>query len=315
MKILVTEPLHFAEEARRNLAALGAIVFGPFSDCVLARELLDCNVLMVRLGRYIGETLIASAPNLHFILTATTGLDHIDLRAAHHADVRVISLRDCPEAIADVSATAEHSFGLLLALMRRTTLAADHVLDGGWDRNRFWGTQLRGKRLGIVGYGRIGAMVARYGAAFGMKVGAYDREPTRIAAPAEPMSFEALLRLSDVISIHVTANPSNRHLIDREAIAQMKPSMFVINTARGSIIDEAALAEALSHGRVAGVAVDVLEGEECRDIGSSPLLACARTGHNVLITPHIGGATREAIQKAEVSVVAVLSAILKGQGS
>ena len=222
-----------------------------------------------------------------------------------------MSLRDCMQAIIDVSATAEHSIGLLLALVRRTRPAAAHVLDGGWDRNRFFGMQLRGKRLGIVGHGRIGALVAQYAAALGMEVVACDRNEEKVVPPAAAVPLATLLERCDAISIHVTAAPKNRHLINRAAIARMRHGAFLINTARGSIVDETALADAMSAEHLAGVAVDVLEGEERDGIASSPLLACARAGHNVLITPHIGGATLEAIRHTETAVVEVLTALVK----
>jgi len=303
MKIVVTEPLHLAEIVRETLGALGTVVYGPMDDDTLVRELADCDVLMVRLGRHIGEPLIAKAPRLHYILTATTGLDHIDLDAARLASVRVISLRDCQHAIMDVSATAEHCFGLMLALLRGTPAASAHVLAGGWDRDKFWGTQLKGKCLGIVGYGRIGAMVAACANAFDMTVVANDIKPEKVAPPAKSLSLDELLRTADIVSLHVTATPENRHLIDRDAIARLKRGAVFINTARGSLVDEAALAEAVESGRLLGVAVDVLEGEEHGGTSRSPLLATAQAGFNVLITPHIGGATREAIARTETVLI------------
>jgi D-3-phosphoglycerate dehydrogenase len=303
MKIVVTEPLHIAEGVKQMLGSLGTVVYGPFDDMALANEIADCDAMMVRLGRHVGKPLIAKAPRLRYILTATTGLDHIDLEAARLASVRVISLRDCPGSIRDVSATAEHCFGLLLALLRGMPAAAAHVLAGGWDRDRFWGTQLRGKRMGIVGFGRIGAMVASAAAAFGMDVIACDTAQGKIAPPARPVSFDELLRTSDVISLHATALPENRHLIDRSAVEQVKRGAVLINTARGSLFDEAAVAEALEDGRLFGVATDVLAGEEHGGVSGSPLLASARAGRNVLITPHIGGATRESIAATETALI------------
>ena len=314
MKILVTEPLNLADEVKRRLAALGSVVYGPFDDDALVDELADSDVLMVRLGRYIGAPLLAQAPKLRFILTATTGLDHIDVDAARRAGVRVISLRECPEAIRDVSATAEHCFGLILALVRHIPSAAHHVQAGGWDRDRFWGMQLAGKRLGIVGYGRIGAMVARYAAAFGMEVVACDRAPEKVRAPAKLVSFAELLQSADVVTLHVTGAPENRHLIDATAVARMKRGAIVINTARGSLADEEALASAVSRGHLAGVAADVLSGEERGDVQRSPLLACARKGGNVIITPHIGGAAREAIARTEAAIVERLARELAETG-
>jgi D-3-phosphoglycerate dehydrogenase / 2-oxoglutarate reductase len=315
MKIVVTEPLHLAEGVKQTLAELGGVSYGPFEDRALTSELVDCDVLMVRLGRHIGDAIITAAPKLRYILTATTGLDHIDLDAAKAASVRVISLRDCPGAILDVSATAEHCLGLLLALLRRTPAAAAHVREGGWDRDRFWGRQLKGKRLGVIGYGRIGAMVARYAAAFGMNVVGCDKAPTKIEPPARPVSFDELLRNSDIVSVHVTATPENRNLIDRAAIARLKQGAIFINTARGSVVDEVALAEAVRRGQLLGVAVDVLAGEEHGEVSNSPLLEAARKGCNVLITPHIGGATLESIARTETALIERFLEVLKGEGA
>jgi D-3-phosphoglycerate dehydrogenase len=303
VKILVTEPLNLADEVKRRLAALGSVNYGPFDDRALLEALADSDVLMVRLGRYISASLLNQAPKLRYVLTATTGLDHIDVDAARRAGVRVISLGECKEAIGDVTATAEHCFGLILALARRIPWAADHVLAGGWDRDRFWGMQLAGKRLGIVGYGRIGAMVARYANAFGMEIVAYDQATEKVRAPAKYVGFDELLRSSDVVTLHVTAALENRHLIDAAAVNKIKHGAIVINTARSFIADEEALGNALSRGRLAGVAVDVLAGEERGAIEMSPLLARGREGHSVIITPHIGGATSESVGRTEAAIV------------
>jgi D-3-phosphoglycerate dehydrogenase len=226
-----------------------------------------------------------------------------------------VSLRDCPGAISDVSATAEHCLGLLLALARGTVPAHAHARDGGWDRNRFFGRQLRGKRLGIVGYGRIGALMAGYGHALGMEVVANDRDPSKIGAPAKAVPLPELVRTADVISIHVTADPDNRHLIDAAAIASMRPGAYLLNTARGSLVDEAALAEAVASGHLGGAGIDVLDGEERGAAAASPLLAAAKAGHNIVITPHIGGATFEAIRQAECAVIDALARLVKDRGA
>jgi D-3-phosphoglycerate dehydrogenase len=214
-----------------------------------------------------------------------------------------------------VSATAEHCFGLLLALLRHTPAATAHVLAGGWDRDQFWGTQLKGKCLGVIGYGRIGAMVARYAASFGMEVFACDRVADKIGPPAKPVSFDELLRHADVVSVHVTATPENRNLIDRAAIARLKQGAILVNTARGSLVDEAALAEAVRRGQLLGVAVDVLAGEGYGEVSESPLLEAAREGRNILITPHIGGATLESIARTETALVERFLEVLKGEGA
>lgn len=310
MRIVVMDPTMMADEVKGVLKGLGTVVEGPFADTDLGHVVEDCDVLVVRLGHFIGEDLMRRAPQLRFIVTATTGLDHIDEDRARAHGIRIISLRDCRGEIQDVSATAEHTWGLLLALIRRVPAATDHVLKGGWDRNRFWGSQLRGKRLGIIGYGRIGAMVAGYGAAFGMTVGAYDRDASTVRPPARFVSLDDLMSTSDVISVHITSGPENRHFVDGPLLAKAKPGAFLLNTARGAVVDGAAAAEGVVSGRLAGVAVDVLEGEEHQAIASDPLLACARAGHNVLVTPHIGGATRESIARAEMAVIQELARAL-----
>jgi D-3-phosphoglycerate dehydrogenase / 2-oxoglutarate reductase len=313
MRIAVLEPEPMTDELRHRLGQLGEVVWGPLDDAALAEVLPGCEVLMVRLGRFIGPDLMTAAGRLRFIVSATTGLDHIDLAAASARGIRVVSLRDCTHLIGDVSATAELCWGLLLGLLRGIPSAVDHVRAGGWDRNRFWGTQLRGKRLGIVGFGRIGALVGGYGAAFGMDVVAHDRHRQRVAAPAQFLSLDEVMATSDVVSVHVTADPINRHLIDERRIALMKPGSVFINTSRGMIVDAAAVATAVADGRLGGAAVDVLEAEEHGTQANDPLLACMRQGGNVLITPHIGGATRDAIAHTEGVVVGVLTELLKAE--
>ena len=312
MKIVVTEPQFMSETVKTSLERLGQVSFGPFDDRGLESALAEADVLMVRLGRFVGDALLAKAPKLRAVVTATTGLDHIDLSAAKTASVRVISLRDCPGAIKDVSATAELAIGLMLALLRHIPSSTAHVRGGGWDRTKFWGAQVRGKRLGIIGYGRIGAMVAQSAAGLGMHVVAFDRDSSAVHAPARPVTFDELLETSDVVSIHATSAAENRHLLDQEAIARLKMGAVLINTARGHLIDENAVAAAVRSGHLAGVAADVLDGEERGQAQSSPLLACAREGYNVLVTPHIGGATHEAIAQAETAVVGVLEIMLQG---
>ena len=310
MKIVVTEPNMMSDKVKAMLGTIGIVHYGPFEDSELPELLSDTEVLMVRLGRYIGEDVLSLAPNLRYLVSATTGLDHLDLVAAKSASVRVVTLRECYELIQDVSATAEHCWGLLLALIRSTNRALGHVLDGGWDRNLFWGRQLRGKTLGIIGYGRIGSMLAKYGDAFGMNILACDIDKSKIDLSVESIELTELVKRSDIITVNVTADPENLHLISRSLISNFKQGSFFLNTSRGMLVDNEALAESVVSGQVAGVAVDVLEGEEYGTLDNDPLLKCAKQGCNVLITPHIGGATRESIEQAESAVVSTFLKLL-----
>lgn len=311
MKIVVTEPDMMSGKVKVMLEEIGTVHYGPFEDSALPELLSDAEVLMVRLGRYIGDEVLSLAPKLRYLVSATTGVDHLDLKAAEAAGVRVVTLRECYDLIQDVSATAEHCWGLLLALIRSTTTAVTHVLSGGWDRNQFWGRQLRGKTLGIIGYGRIGRMLAVYGDAFGMKVLACDKGSEKIDISVKAVSLTELVKESDVITVNVNADPENHHLVDRDLISKFKKNSFFINTSRGMLVDNKALADAVYSSQLAGVAVDVLEGEEYGILDNDPLLECARSGHNILITPHIGGATRESIEQAESAVVITLHSLLK----
>lgn len=310
MKIVVTEPQPMSQKVRKLLTEIGTVSYGPFEDGALEDILLDCDVLMIRLGLYVGDNIFQIASKLKYLVSATTGLDHIDLQAAANNQVRIVCLRDCPEKIKGISSTAEHTWGLLLALVRFLPTATSHVLDGNWNRNQFWGHQLQGKQLGIVGCGRIGSMVAKYGIAFGMQPVAYDIDVSKINPPICSVSLEDLVSTSDIISIHVTADPKNHHFINQSTISKFKTGSFLINTSRGRVVDSQALANAVASGKISGVAVDVIEGEEFGEINIDPLVICAKEGHNVLITPHIAGATVDAISQAELSVVSTLKKYL-----
>ena len=185
------------------------------------------------------------------------------------------------------------TWALLLATVRRLPWAFAAACEGRWARDEFRGHQISGQTLGILGYGRLGRMVAEYGKAFRMKVIACERQSVMPAPEVELVDFETLLRESDVLSIHVHLTEDNRGLIDREALAAMKQSAILINTSRGAIIDESALLEALQTGRLAGAGLDVIEGEWSTNLQEHPLIRYAREHQNLVISPHVGGVTYE----------------------
>ena len=234
MKIVVTEPLYMAEEVERA-RPLGPVVYGPFDEkrwppSSRIATCWWCGWAPYRRADH------GRAPNLRFIVTATTGLDHIDLDAATRRRRSHRVLRDCPQAITDVSATAEHCLGLLLGSCAGPCRPPRMCWTEAGTAT-FSSAQLRGKRLGIVGHGRIGALLADYGAALGMEVVALTATKEDRGA-SQKLPLAELLRSSDVISIHVTADPENRHLIDRAAIATHEAGRLPLNTARGSLADE-----------------------------------------------------------------------------
>jgi D-3-phosphoglycerate dehydrogenase len=267
----------------------------------------------VRRAHRIDATLLGAAPRLRVISTATTGLDHIDLKAMRDRDIEVLSLRGENEFLRGATATAEHTWALLLALMRRIPQASAAVRRGEWDRDAFRGRELDGKRLGIIGLGRIGERVARYGQAFGMEVRAFDRyredwPDDLIRMP----TLETLLETSDVLTIHIPSNEDTRGMIGRRQLSRLPSGAVVVNTARGPVMDGAAVADFVKSGRLAGAAVDVVEGETAAGgVGSDPLLIAARDLEQIVITPHIGSATAESVEKTEVFMARKLADFLR----
>ena len=179
-------------------------------------------------------------------------------------------------------------------MVRRIPFAFDAVKEGRWSREDYRGNTLFGKTLGIIGYGRLGEIMARYGNALGMKVLAVDPYKQIDVRYAEPVSLDELLKRSDVISVHVHLNEETKGMIGRDEINRMKDGVIIINTARGAVIDEDAFVEGLICGKIGGAGIDVIADETLRNIKDTPLVEYARRHQNLVITPHIGGATIEA---------------------
>lgn len=301
-RILLLEPEGYPVPAREVLTSLGDLTEGPMSRHELLEKIAKVEVLLVRLAHQIDDEVLEAGRNLKVIVSATTGLDHIDLKAAGSRQIRVLSLRGEREFLSTITATAEHTWALLLALVRRIPEATDCVAEGHWDRDRLKGHDLAGKRLGIVGLGRLGRQVAAYGAAFRMPVAAYD--PWVQDWPQEVrrhQTLAALLAESEILSIHVDLNPGTLNLIGAKELAALPRGAIVVNTSRGQVVESAALLEALERGHLGGAALDVLADERVPVLrNANPLLGYAKRHRNLLITPHIGGATYEAMANAEI---------------
>ena len=299
MRILITEPEDFSPRAVEVLSEAGQVDLRATDD--VAAALRDYDVVWFRLGHRFDAATIAQAERCKILASPVTGLDKIDLDACAAKGIRVVSLRGEVEFLKKVRATAELTMGLALSLLRRIPQAALHVREGGWDRDLFRGTELYEKTAGIIGMGRLGTIVADYCHAFGMNVVGYDVRkdwPSGVATRLD--SIEAVMARSDLVSVHVKYDESTHHLITADHIAAMQPHAVLVNTSRGGVIDDEALATALFASRIAGAALDVLDGEP--DVAGSPLLAYAREHDNLLIVPHIGGNTSESFEKTEVFI-------------
>lgn len=259
----------------------------------LLNVIADYDALVVRSATKVTADVINHGINLKVIARAGAGLDNVDVAAAQAKGIQVVNSPD-----ANTVAVAEHTMSLLLSLARRVPRADSSLKEGKWEKKKFMGTGLAGKTLGIVGFGRIGREVAIRAQAFGMKILVNQRRPTpelNLVASVEAVDLEDLLQRSDFVSLHVPLKPETEKMIGARQLALMKPTAYLINTARGDIIDESALLEALNEDRIAGAALDVFVEEPT---GESALVQHER----VIATPHIAASTEDAQQAAAVSV-------------
>lgn len=250
------------------------------------------DVLVVRSRTKVDAGVIARATHLKLIVRAGSGVDNIDTYAAA---ARGIDVQSSPESL--VESVAEDVLGLMLALARGTVSADASMKAGRWEKASFVGVELRGKTLGIVGMGRIGTRVGEIAKALGMRLLGYDvvevAGETLGSLGCKMVDLDALFASSDFITLHVPLTPETRHLVDGRRLSLMKRTAFIVNTARGAVIDEAALIKALEAQEIAGAGLDVFEAE--------PKVTAVVNAPNTITTPHIGGQTEDA-QASAVSV-------------
>jgi D-3-phosphoglycerate dehydrogenase / 2-oxoglutarate reductase len=301
VNILIAESEAFSPAAADVLRGLGPVTLADLDREGLLRAVPDADVLWVRLRHRIDAEVMAAAPRLRAIVSPTTGLNHIDLDEAARRGIGVISLRGEVEFLKDVRATAEHTIGLMLALLRGLPAAAAHVREGGWDRGLFRGRELYGRTVGVVGYGRLGRLVTRYLTAFGSRVVVSDprTDPGELEPGATLVDLDELLPEAQIVTLHASLSPDTEGLLSRPRIEAMRNGAWLVNSARGELVDEAALLDALRSGRLAGAALDVLSSERQEGMADHPLVAYARRHDNLIITPHIGGFTAESLDKTE----------------
>lgn len=310
-RILVAEPQDFSRTAETILRQAGDLEMRPIPPGELRQALRDFDVVWFRLAHHINREILQGGVRCRLVATPVTGLDHVDLDACASSGVRVLSLRGETEFLKGIRATAELTLGLTLALLRRLPHAASSANSGAWDRDRFRGTELYSKTAGIVGVGRLGTIVAGYLRALGMDVVGYDPRPDFPEGVARITALDEVLSRADILSLHVSYDASTRHLLGRRELGLMKPSSVLVNTSRGGVIDEVALLDALESGRLAGAALDVIDGEPW--IGPDhPLVSYARTHDNLVLVPHIGGNTRESFEKTEVFLAGRVAEALRG---
>jgi len=270
----------------------------------LLTGLADVDAVIVRSATQIDAAAIAAAPRLKVIARAGVGLENVEVSAATARGVMVVNA-----PTSNIVSAAEQAVALLLAVARNTVPASAALKSGEWKRSKYTGVELAGKTVGVVGLGRIGVLFAQRMAAFGTRLIAYDPyvQPARAAQlGVRLVGLEELLRESDFISIHAPKTSETVGLIGARELAMVKPGVRIVNAARGGLVDEQALADAIAAGRVGGAGVDVFAKEPCV---ASPLFAF----DNVVVTPHLGASTTEAQDKAGLAVARSVKLALQGE--
>lgn len=267
----------------------------------LLNALAGADALIVRSATKVTRELLEAAPRLRIVARAGTGVDTIDVPAATERGVLVVNAPG-----ANSVSVAELAMAMMLSLARHTPAADRAMKDGRWEKKAFAGIELRGKTLGLVGFGRIGQEVARRAQAFEMRVMAHDpylANEVAEEAGVELATLDELCRRADWISLHLPATPATRHIFDRDRIASCRRGVRIINTARGELIDAAALADAIEAGHVAGAGIDVFDPEPPADLRLQQL-------PQVVATPHLGASTKEGQQAAATDTIAAVDAFL-----
>jgi len=302
-RVLVTEKL--AERGLTLLADAGheVDVQLELSPDALNGVLPGAHALIVRSATQVTAEALEAGTDLAVVGRAGIGLDNVDVEAATRRGVMVVN---APQS--NILSAAEHAMALLLAQARNIPQAHAALVAGKWERSKWEGVELHGKTLGVVGLGRIGALVAQRALAFGMRLCAYDPYVSADRARhmgVELMALDDLVAEADFITIHLPKTPETAGLFGRELLAKSKPGLRIVNAARGGIVDEEALADALREGRVGGAAFDVFATEPCTD---SPLFGLP----GVVVTPHLGASTAEAQDKAGVTIAEQVILALAG---
>jgi D-3-phosphoglycerate dehydrogenase len=270
----------------------------------LLAALKDADAVIVRSATQIDAEAIAAAPRLKVVARAGVGLDNVEVPAATARGVMVVNA-----PTSNIVSAAEQAIALLLAVARNTASASASLKAGEWKRSKYTGVEIQGKTVGVVGLGRIGVLFAQRIAAFGTRLIAYDPyvQPARAASlGVRLVGLEELLRESDFISIHLPKTPETVGLIGAKELTLVKPGVRIINAARGGLVDEQALADAIAEGRVAGAGIDVYVKEPCT---ASPLFGL----DSVVVTPHLGASTHEAQDKAGLAVARSVKLALDGE--
>lgn len=295
--LLYYDILHYSPENIELLNKNFRLISLPDPSQDTSEILNQANVILAPLGFYLGKEKMDQSPILKVIGSNTTGHPHIDVLYAKKKSVKVVTLKEHRDFLKTITSTAELTWGLIIALTRNIIPAFQSVLEGHWERWPFGGKRMLSRMsLGIVGLGRLGKMVASYGDCFDMEVRYFDPYVNESPPGMERIqTLEKLVQISDIVTIHIPHEPETENLFNREVFTKFKDGAFFINTSRGELVDQQALLDCLQSGKLAGVAIDVMEGEFKpgfkEKLLKKHLVRYAREHQNLIITPHIGGSS------------------------
>lgn len=297
LKLYIAERNDFSNDVLQQLKNQFEIV--DFERNILLKEILNqVDIFWFRLAHKLDSTVLDKSTKCKYLLTPVTGIDHIDEKLCDELGIQIISLRGEVDFLKNVRATAEHTIALTLALLRKIYPAISDVHSGNWNRDSFRGRELHNKKIGILGYGRLGKVVAKYFHAFDCDIFYYDvEEKVADLYCVKLNSMEALFETCDIVSLHIPLNDSTTGIVNKNLLLKMNVDSFLVNTSRGAIINDKDLLDVLVSNKIRGAALDVLVGEP--DIQNSELVKYSKTNSNLIITPHIGGNTYESFAKTE----------------
>jgi D-3-phosphoglycerate dehydrogenase len=306
MKIGILEGEFLDSSLVARIREIGEVNF--FEEGSVSDFLRDKDVAVVRLQHMLDENCLASASQLKFLLSATTGLNHIDADYARSRGIQIVSLKGETEFLKNVRATAEHTIGLVLALLRHYPIIFAEKDSSKMDRRLFFGSELFEKKIGLIGLGRIGILVKSYLTAFGSSLAYFDplvQEPSL----TRKASLEELVTDSEILILMASYSPENDGMVGR-TLLQLMQGKYFINTARGELVDEEALLEFLESDHFKGVALDVIRNEQTSN--NMARFMALKDSKPLILSPHVGGATFDSLRKAETFVFEKWLRILSG---
>jgi D-3-phosphoglycerate dehydrogenase len=312
MKIINLDPDHYSKKAS-SLFREHDYVERKITRKKLINVISRYEVIILRFSHQIDKEIIKAAKNLKVVATNATGVDHIDVEYLKQNKIKFISLNENKSFLREITASSEHTWALMMTLIKNINSSFEDVKNYNWRREKFIGTQLHKKTVGILGLGRNGLKISKYARAFGMNIIFFDKEKKYNTKNFyRCKSLNEILKKSDILFITIPLNSKTKNLLNKDTLKLMKTNSIIVNTSRGEIINETDLLKCLSNKTIAGAALDVLKNEsDNKFLINNKLIKYAKSNKNLIITPHIAGATKESWEITELFVAEKICQIIK----